>query len=113
MEGADASSQSRNFGWRKLAYKTFFNHELREGCESSVILQAAVIGKTTTAHHIESGKQLVPAARATQGGRMRLAQVATVCVNQLEQIDDSAWIDLNALILIEPDALAGEAKIKR
>lgn len=67
MEGADACRQSSNFGWRKLAYKTLFDHELREGRESSVILQTAVIGKTTTAHHIEPGKQLVPAARTTQG----------------------------------------------
>lgn len=44
---------------------------------------------------------------------MCLAQVAAVLVDQLEQLDDSARIDLHAFILIEPDALTGEAKIKR
>ena len=112
MKGADACSQSCKFGWRKLANKTLFDHELREGRESSVILQAAVIGKTTVTYQVESDNQPVPAARTTQGGRMRLALVAAVRMDQLEQIDDSAGIDLDAFERVEPDTLAGEAKIK-
>ena len=113
MNGADACGQGFYFCRNKLAYKPLFDHELREGRETAMILQAAVVGKATTAHDIMYRNQRVPAMWAMQGGGMLTARVIAVCVDQLEQVDDAPRADQSTFKRIEPDALAGEANIKR
>lgn len=77
-----------------------------------MVLQAAVVGEPAALGGVEDVQQLFVAARAAERLGQRQALVVAMLVDQLEQLDDAAWRDLVALEAVEPDALAGEAKVE-
>ena len=78
-----------------------------------MLLQAAVVIELAAGFDdIKAMQQPVVAARAAQRLIQWLARVITMFMEQTEQADDAARCDLQALVFIKPDALAGKAQVE-
>ena len=110
---ADLGREFVDFGEVELADEAFLDHELGEGGETAVFLQAAVVVELAAVFgHIEAMQQLFTAARAFQRVAQGRALIVVVFMQQFEQFDGAARGDLHAFKLVEPDALAVETEIK-
>ena len=78
-----------------------------------MLLQAAVVIELAAGFDdIEAMQQPVVAARAVERLAQRLARSIAMLMEQTEQADDAARCDLQTLVFIKPDPLAGKAQVK-
>ena len=103
---ADLGGEFGDFCRTELADKALFDHELGEGREAAVFLQAAmVVEASAVLGDIQSVQQFFLAARTTQWLGQRLARVVAMLMQQFEEFENATRCDLDALKIVEPDAL--------
>ena len=110
---ADFRRQAVDLGCGQLAHEALFDHELGEGREPSMLLQATVIVEAPAGvGDVEAVQQPVAAARAGERVAQWQPRGIAVLVDQFEQGDDPARGDLATLELVKPDAVARKAQVE-
>jgi len=110
--GADLDTELLDFGAIQLTDKALLDHELGEGDETAVLLDAAQVIEEAAFHPVLGGNQAFFTARAMQDIGQGMEGRITLGVQQFEQSDDAVGCELQAFVFVKPDAAAGKAQVQ-